>query len=147
MLWFLRRVLDRLFAKLTLHLASELETHMEMELTERRAELLRRANELQKEEVPGIAEVAGSLRARAEKLGAESCVPAGDAIEVIERLRAEDLREANRLALAQAKKAEKPGVPALTFDAPASSKKRGRPRKDGGASPDTGSTANSESGK
>ena len=129
MLWLFRRILDRLLVKSAVHVASDLEARMDLEMCETQAILLRRAHELEQENIPGLEQIAAGLRARAASLGGDDEVPAKDISAIVAVLRAEDLREE-----AQPSRAAIGGdVPPAKHPRPApparEAKKRGRPRK------------------
>ncbi len=69
MRWLFERVVDRLIAKLTLLLAARFESHTELELIETKAEMLRRADELERDDSPEGKSLAAELRAAAARLG------------------------------------------------------------------------------
>jgi len=128
MRWFLQRILARLFLKSTIHVASELEAQMAMELGESRAALLRRAHELEQERVPGLEEVATGLRAQAAKMGGSE-TPASDAARIADLLRVADLRAVGQQpgTLGHERGDIAPEA-ARALPSPAT-KNRGRPRK------------------
>ena len=64
MQWIFQRIVERLFVKLIAMMGSEWDARVEMHLSETRAELLRKAKQLEGEETRGLEEVAASLRAR-----------------------------------------------------------------------------------
>lgn len=129
MLWLFRRILDRLLVKSAVHAASDLEAQMELAASETQASLLRRAYELEQENVPGLDQVAAGLRARAASMAGENGVPGGDISGIVSILRAEDLREEverTRPAIGSEAVPVRRAAPAAPRQA---AKKRGRPRK------------------
>jgi len=128
MRWFFQRILDRLFLKSTIQVASELEAQMAMEFSESRAAILRRAHELEQERVPGMEQVAAELRAQAAKMGGSE-TPASDAARIADLLRPENLRDAGERPLTawQQPCDIAPGS-MLALPSP-TARKRGRPRK------------------
>jgi hypothetical protein len=123
MLWFFRRVLDRLVARVMGVIATEIESHAQIELSDTRAALLRRAKELEQENVPGMEHVAAELRSRAELLGAAPG-PGSEVAGYVEALHGEDLRNPEALRLPKA--GNDSGVLAIESTNGA---KRGRPRR------------------
>lgn len=132
MFWIVRRIMDRLLVKITVVVASKLESHADLELEETRADFLRRAAELEKEDVAGMEEVVTRLRSQAAAIGRDGKTPGDGTLEVAKRLASDNLRE-------------EPSEPA--FDAPSEvglleqdttgdsrGKKRGRPKKPQGNS-------------
>lgn len=99
MRWLFQRVLDRLAAQLTLLLAARFESQAELELTETRAELLRRAGQLERDDAPGTDVLAAELRAAAERLGRGEGGPAESVLEPLRRLEGEDLQTPDGLRL------------------------------------------------
>jgi len=99
MLWLFRRVLDRLVVRVVGVVATQIESHAQMELSETRAELLRRAKELEHEDTPGVDLVAAELRSRAERIGV-SAGPESEVTELAAELHGEDLRTGESLRLA-----------------------------------------------
>ena len=91
MRWLFQRVVDRLLAKLTLLLAARFESHAEMELVETKAEMLRRADELEQDDSPEGKSLAAELRAAAARLGRGESGPAGDVLAAVEQLNGEEL--------------------------------------------------------
>ena len=125
MLWFFRRVLDRLVARIVGVVATQIESHAQMELSETRASLLRRAKELDHEDTPGMDLIAAELRSRAECIGT-SVGPGSEITHLVAELQGEDLRNADSLRLPPAAGSEdKP----LAIES-ANGRKRGRPRRD-----------------
>jgi hypothetical protein len=99
MRWLFQRVLDRLAAQLTLLVAARFESQAEMELTETRAEMLRRAGQLERDDAPGAETLAAELRAAAQRLGRDDRAPAEGVLGPLRTLHAEDLREPESLRL------------------------------------------------
>ena len=64
--------------KLAVLLASKFESEAELELSEMRAEMLRRAAQLETEEVAGFGDLAAQLRDEAKTLGQRERGPAGE---------------------------------------------------------------------
>ena len=99
MRWLFQRVVDRLLSKLTLLLAARFESHAEMELVETKAEMLRRAGELEQDDSPEGKSLAAELRAAAARLGRSESGPAGDVLAAVERLNGEELGQADALRI------------------------------------------------
>ena len=128
MQWIFQRIVERLFVKLIAMMGSEWDARVEMHLSETRAELLRKAKQLEGEETRGLDEVAASLRAQAEQLGKGGESPASDVLAIAMSLREENLREPDSLRVAQEKTTENGEATCGLLVAP-EKKKRGRPRK------------------
>jgi hypothetical protein len=130
MLWLFRKILDRLLARSVLQVASELEAEIQLELTDVRAELLRKADDFEREQIVGFEELAAGLRARAAKMADENETPGSDVLAVVALLRQEDLREplqTNSAKGSPAGDSHRSLLPAITRG---DGKNRGRPRKD-----------------
>ena len=125
MRWIFRRIIDRLLVRSTVQVASEVEAEMNLELSEARAMLLRRAHELEQENLPGLEQVAATLRLQAARMGGEDDLPGGDAPRIAAMLRRENLGE-NEPPIVLPLASETSGKEQLALPAP---KKRGRPRK------------------
>jgi len=125
MRWIFRKIIDRLLVRSTIQVASEVEAEMNLELGEARAMLLRRAHELEQENLPGLEQVAASLRLQAARMGAEDEIPGGGAVRIASVLRRESLSE-QEPPIVLPPPAEMPETGRLALPAP---KKRGRPRK------------------
>lgn len=123
--WIFRKIIDRLLVRSTVQVASQLEAEMNLELGEARAMLLRRAHELEQENLPGLEQVAASLRLQAARMGAEDEIPGGDAVRIAVALRRDNLREQDP-PIVLPPSAEMAVSEPLGLPAP---KKRGRPRK------------------
>lgn len=123
MRWLFQRILDRLTAQFALLVAAQLESQAEMELSETRADMLRRAQQLERDETPGADVVASQLRTAAEQLGGDERGPAEGVLGALRRLQGENLREPENLRLAFHEKGEKKP---LELEAP---EKRGRSNK------------------
>ena len=126
MLWIIERILERLLLKSALQMSSRKEAEMELVQVESRAELLRRAKELEDEKVPGFEQLAATLRKKAAEMEAGGVAPGADVLKVVEELRGDDLQNGNgqkatRLNAPQEK--QHTALPAPR------GKKRGRPRK------------------
>ena len=128
MLWLFRRVLDRLVVRVVGVVASQIESHAQMELSETKAELLRRAKELECEDTPGMEDLAAELRLRAEGI-AESAGPGTDVTRLAVELHDVDLRDVESLKLPAS--ADKPRAIESS-----NGRKRGRPRKDAVSTPE-----------
>jgi hypothetical protein len=129
MLWLFRKILDRLLAKSAVHVASELEARMDLEVSEMRANLLRKAHEFEQEKIPGLEQVAAGLRARAARVAGENEVPADDVVAIVAILRDENLREDRPASSSDVcHNADSPRRLLSALPAP-DVKKRGRPRK------------------
>lgn len=125
MRWIFRKIIDRLLVRSTVQVASQVEAEMNLELGEARAMLLRRAHELEQENLPGMEQVAASLRLQAARMGAEDEIAGGDAVRIAAVLRRENLSEEEpRIVLPAPGEVTQTSV--LALPAP---KKRGRPRK------------------
>ena len=111
MRWLFERVVDRLIAKLTLLLAARFESHTELELIETKAEMLRRADELERDDSPEGKSLAAELRAAAARLGRGEHGPAGDVLAAVEQLHGEELRQSDALRIGSQPKS--PARPAL----------------------------------
>lgn len=125
MRWIFRKIIDRLLVRSTVQVASQVEAEMNLELSEARVMLLRRAHELEQENLPGLEHVAASLRLQAARMGGEEDLPAGDAVRIASALRRENLSE-EELPLVLPPPAGRVATEQLALPAP---KKRGRPRK------------------
>ena len=141
MLWIIERILERLLIKSALQMGSQKEAEMELAQVESRAELLRRAEALEKEKVPGFDELATTLRKRAEQMVAGGVAPGADVLKIAEELRSGEIEDGTQQ--------KAPGVAAprneLQKALPApGTKKRGRPRKH--PLPDSSGEAKAESG-
>jgi hypothetical protein len=126
MLWFFRKVLDRLIVRVVGLVAVQIESHAQMEMSEMRAELLRRARELDREETPGMEEIAAELRSRAASIG-QSAGPGSEVVALVSELDGEDLRTSGKF---------QHSAPTIAEDRPlaiesATEPKRGRARKGG----------------
>jgi hypothetical protein len=115
--------------KSTVEIASELEAQIHLGLSETRVSLLRRAHELEQEEVPGLDEIAAALRAHAARMGGRGEIPATDVLAVVEILREENLRESATAPHAEAREQLPLSLGQAAPAATAVAKKRGRPRK------------------
>jgi hypothetical protein len=131
MLWFFRKVLDRLVARVVGLVAAQIESHAQMEMSEMRAELLRRARELDREETPGMEDVAAELRSRAARIG-QSAGPGSEVVALVAEYDAEDLRTTGKLGHASHSIADERPRSIESENG----RKRGRPRK--GAVSDAG---------
>ena len=128
MIWLFRRIVDRLLAQLMMLLSAKMGLASASELAESEADLLRQANDLEKEDVPGLKELAGRLRMRAEKLAQEDKVPSCDQQAVVIRLAEEDWRNPDAITMDSKKDKSSPlNGGGLISASPA--KRRGRPRK------------------
>jgi len=127
MIWLFRRILDRLVVRVLGVVATQVESHAQMELSETRAELLRRAKEFDHEDTPGMDLVAAELRGRAERIGS-SAGPGSEVLQLASELHGEDLRNAESLRLPVTDKPQ-----AIESS---NGRKRGRPRRDAVSSPD-----------
>ena len=126
--WFFQRILDRLLLKSTIHAASQFEADLTLQLGESRAELLRKAHELEQERIPGLDEVAASLRAQAARMGQATRLRPATCWRWLRASR-DDLREAAPAALAiEHENFEQARGKPLPLPSPGG-KKRGRPRK------------------
>lgn len=150
MLWLFRKIVDRLLVKSVVIIGSELESQMEIEISEARAALLRRASELEQEVIPGFKEIAADLRARVVRLGDHAEVPCTGVLQVVKALEHENLRDAQVLQYeieeedeeTEANGQTRELLPSPTAGAThsaratgaagttAAARKRGRPRKD-----------------
>jgi hypothetical protein len=130
MLWLFRKILDRLLARSVLQVASELEAEIQLELTDVRAELLRKAHDFEQERIVGFDELAAGLRARAAKMAGENETPGSDVLAVVALLREEDLREPLQASSAKSSPAGDSHRSLLPAISRGDGKKRGRPRKD-----------------
>jgi hypothetical protein len=129
MLWLFRKILDRLLVKSAVHVASELEAQIDLEVSETRATLLRKAHAFEQENIPGLEQVAASLRTRAARVAGESEVPAKDVVAIVALLRDENLRDELPASLSHhGDVADAPCAFLSALPAP-EAKKRGRPRK------------------
>ena len=126
MRWLFERVVDRLIAKLTLLLAARFESHTEMELVETKAEMLRRADELERDDSPEGKTLAAELRAAAARLGRGEHGPAGDVLAAVEQLHGEELRRPDALRIGSQPKS--PARPALDGPVKKSGKANSRKR-------------------
>lgn len=122
MLWFFRRLLDRLVVRVTGAIASQIESHVQLELSEAQAGLLRRAKELEHEDTPGIEQIVSDLRKRAERLGTPAALST-DAVDFVAELQHENLRDIESLCISH-REESKPHAIEL-----ANGSKRGRPKK------------------
>lgn len=136
MRWIFRRIIDRLLVRSTVQVASQVEAEMNLELGEARAMLLRRVHELEQENLPGLEQVAATLRLQAARMGGDDEIPGGDAARIASVLRRENLNE-EEPPIVLPPPAEMSGAKPLALPAP---KKRGRPRKD----PETPAAAEQE---
>lgn len=122
MQWIFRKIIERLLVRSTIQVASRVEAEMNLETGETRAMLLRRAHELEQENLPGLEQVAASLRLQAARMGAEEEIPGGDAVRIASVLRRDNLSEHEPpIVLPPPAETERLALPAP--------KRRGRPRK------------------
>ncbi len=129
MIRLFRRIVDRLLVQLMMLLSAKMGLGSASELTESEADLLRQAEELEKEDVQGLKELAGRLRMQAEKLGQEDKVPACDQLTVVVRLAEEDWRNPDTIMLGS-KEEKVSSVNGSGLIAASPAKRRGRPRKE-----------------
>jgi hypothetical protein len=126
MFWIIERILERLLLKSALQMGSRKEAEMELVQVESRAELLRRAKELEEEKVPGFEQLAVTLRKKAAEMEAGGVAPGADVLKVAEELRGDDLQNGHGQKatwLSAPQKEQQTALPAPR------GKKRGRPRK------------------
>jgi hypothetical protein len=126
MFWIVRRIMDRLFVKVAVAIASKLESHADLELEETRADFLRRAAQLEKEDVAGMEEVVTRLRSQAAAIGRDGKAPGDGTLEVAKRLASENLREEPSEGAVDGRSV---GLLGRDTTSTAGGKKRGRPRK------------------
>ncbi len=121
MLWIIERILERLLLRSALQMGAQKEAEMELSEVEGRAELLRRAESLEKEKVPGFEALAARLRRRAEQMESGSVAPGTDVLAIAEELRISGPEIGNGVV--------RNGTPNQKALPSPSGKKRGRPRK------------------
>ena len=123
MQWLFRRFFDRLTARLVVLVSARLDGQMDIELSECRAEMLRAADEYERDSFTGSKDVAARLRERAERLGEERTGPGETIAVLVGYLRTEDLRTETQTGEADA-------LRSLTAERlPSPPEKRGRPPK------------------
>jgi hypothetical protein len=121
MLWIIERILERLLLKSALQMGAQKEAEMELAEVEGRAELLRRAETLEKEKIPGFEALAARLRRRAEQMESGSVAPGTDVLAIAEELRTGGQENGNGMVVSGSTTPK--ALPSPT------GKKRGRPRK------------------
>jgi hypothetical protein len=129
MLWLFRKILDRLLVRSVLHVATELESQLQLERIDRQADFLRKAHQLEQENIAGLDAVAADLRASAAKMAGDEA-PGENVVAVVALLRQEDLRTDGEATAAEKGPALNVSRGLLPTQPTAVTKRRGRPRKE-----------------
>ena len=126
MLWIIERIIERLFLKSALQMSSQKEAEMELAHVGCRAELLRRAKELEEEKVPGFDQLAATLRNKAAEMEDGGKAPGADVLRIAEELQLGAFQNGNGKATSRPALTQEKRKTSLTATG---GRKRGRPRK------------------